>query len=161
MKLLLAFIAIGAVLAFHGENPAVPAGMIAEVISIKQNICLFEPNKTDGMDEQINGNADAGWQAGINSRWEGVTIAEAADFMGVLPTPPELQLPFKPSITAAEAAAVPDSFDARDAWGAQCPSTKEVRDQANCGSCWAFGMLSIISLTKKQPLLHFLLSSLP
>jgi cathepsin B len=36
--------------------------------------------------------------------------------------------------------ALPDDFDWRtDARAAQCPSLKEIRDQANCGSCWAFG----------------------
>lgn len=77
-----------------------------------------------------------GWVAGANTRWEGVSFKEAADFMGVLPTPPELQLPLKAPISNAEAAGIPDSFDARDQWGDKCPSVKEVRDQANCGSCW-------------------------
>jgi len=34
---------------------------------------------------------------------------------------------------------LPESFDAREKWGSTCPSTKEVRDQGSCGSCWAFG----------------------
>ncbi|KAJ8961325.1 hypothetical protein NQ317_012390 [Molorchus minor] len=32
---------------------------------------------------------------------------------------------------------IPESFDAREKWS-NCSSLKEIRDQANCGSCWAF-----------------------
>ena len=31
---------------------------------------------------------------------------------------------------------LPDSFDSREKWGSICPSTKEIRDQGSCGSCW-------------------------
>jgi len=35
--------------------------------------------------------------------------------------------------------APPTAFDSRTQWGAMCASTGEIRDQSNCGSCWAFG----------------------
>jgi cathepsin B len=53
-------------------------------------------------------------------------------------------VPIKPSISAAEAAALPTDFDGRTAWP-NCPSVSEIRDQANCGSCWAFGAVSAIT----------------
>lgn len=40
--------------------------------------------------------------------------------------------------------ALPDNFDARTKW-TNCPTLKEVRDQGNCGSCWAFGAVEAMS----------------
>ena len=39
---------------------------------------------------------------------------------------------------------LPENFDARDEYP-NCDSIKEVRDQANCGSCWAFGAVEAMS----------------
>ena len=39
---------------------------------------------------------------------------------------------------------LPDSFDLREKY-ANCESLKEIRDQANCGSCWAFGAAEVMS----------------
>ncbi|GFR96986.1 cathepsin B [Elysia marginata] len=39
---------------------------------------------------------------------------------------------------------LPETFDPREKWP-NCKSIKEVRDQANCGSCWAFGSVEAMS----------------
>ncbi|UMM37955.1 hypothetical protein L5515_009557 [Caenorhabditis briggsae] len=39
---------------------------------------------------------------------------------------------------------LPDTFDARDQWP-DCKSLKFIRNQASCGSCWAFGAAEVIS----------------
>ena len=39
---------------------------------------------------------------------------------------------------------LPDQYDPREAYP-NCESLKEVRDQANCGSCWAFGAVEAMS----------------
>ncbi|KAK6755388.1 hypothetical protein RB195_014013 [Necator americanus] len=41
-------------------------------------------------------------------------------------------------------AAIPDSFDARVQWP-QCSSISNIRDQSDCGSCWAFGAAEAMS----------------
>ncbi|CAB3398849.1 unnamed protein product [Caenorhabditis bovis] len=43
-----------------------------------------------------------------------------------------------------EAASIPASFDARAKWP-HCSSIKLVRDQTNCGSCWAFSTAETMS----------------
>ncbi|EGT44629.1 hypothetical protein CAEBREN_31940 [Caenorhabditis brenneri] len=39
---------------------------------------------------------------------------------------------------------LPDTFDSREQWP-ECKSIKLIRNQATCGSCWAFGAAEIIS----------------
>ena len=39
---------------------------------------------------------------------------------------------------------LPENFDAREEYP-NCESIKEIRDQANCGSCWAFGAVEAMS----------------
>jgi cathepsin B len=47
-------------------------------------------------------------------------------------------------LTHADVKDLPENFDARDEWP-NCPTIKEVRDQASCGSCWAFGAVEAMS----------------
>ncbi|VDM68681.1 unnamed protein product [Strongylus vulgaris] len=39
---------------------------------------------------------------------------------------------------------IPDRFDAREKWR-DCESIRTIRDQANCGSCWAVSAASVMS----------------
>jgi cathepsin B len=39
---------------------------------------------------------------------------------------------------------IPETFDSREHWP-DCASIKEIRDQASCGSCWAFAVVEAIS----------------
>jgi cathepsin B len=39
---------------------------------------------------------------------------------------------------------LPAEFDSRTAWP-NCPTIQEIRDQGNCGSCWAFGAVEAMS----------------
>ena len=42
------------------------------------------------------------------------------------------------------AAEIPASFDSREKW-TNCASIGTIRNQANCGSCWAFGAVEAMS----------------
>jgi cathepsin B len=39
---------------------------------------------------------------------------------------------------------IPDTFDAREEWP-DCETISDIRDQADCGSCWAFGAVEAMS----------------
>merc|ERR1711959_828382 len=68
-----------------------------------------------------------------------------------------LRLPLKERDADFEATAIPSHFDARLQWD-ECSSIGRIRNQGNCGSCWAFGATEtledrfcIFSKGKSQP----------
>jgi len=91
-----------------------------------------------------NSKGDSTWVAGVNPRFATMTLGEAKHLCGVLPGGPKLPV-IEPNLTPEQIAAIPTDFDARKQWGAKCPSVSEVRDQANCGSCWAFGAVEAMT----------------
>lgn len=65
--------------------------------------------------------------------------------MGTIPTPVHM-IP-KERYTPLETLKslnLPENYDLREAYP-DCESIQEVRDQSNCGSCWAFGTVEAIS----------------
>jgi cathepsin B len=99
---------------------------------------LSQPAHNDEMIAAVNSNPASTWVAGRNMIFEGATLAQAKVRMGTLEnTDPSSFLPYKAPVNMMD---LPEDFDWRtDDRAANCPSLKEIRDQANCGSCWAFG----------------------
>merc|ERR1719428_611403 len=85
------------------------------------------------------------WVAGRNPIFEAASLADVKVRLGTLQNVnPQSFLPYKPQPPLDFA--LPDEFDWRtDPRAAKCPSLKEVRDQANCGSCWAFGSVEAMT----------------
>ncbi|KAK7071918.1 hypothetical protein SK128_018896 [Halocaridina rubra] len=82
------------------------------------------------------------WKAGRNFP-EGTAMDTLRRLVGVLSDPEGFQLPLRES-KIPEAFEIPFSFDAREQWP-DCPSIFEIRDQGNCGSCWAVAAVSVMS----------------
>ncbi|XP_076129034.1 cathepsin B-like [Alosa pseudoharengus] len=78
------------------------------------------------------------WRA--DSSFQGSDSSYVESLCGTIlngPKLPYIELP-------VEHVSLPDTFDAREQWP-NCPTIQQIRDQGNCGSCWAFGAVEAIS----------------
>ncbi|KAM9354992.1 cathepsin Bb [Pholidichthys leucotaenia] len=90
--------------------------------------------------EMINfiNKANTTWTAGQN--FHNADISYVRGLCGVILNGPKL-----PEVSHnLRGIRLPDSFDARQEWP-NCPTIKQIRDQGNCGSCWAFGAVEAMS----------------
>ena len=85
------------------------------------------------------------WTASLSSPVARMSLEDVrAQLLGV-PDPRLFHAGFeRVNYTAAEHAAAPAAYDPREQYP-QCRSMRMIRDQAWCGSCWAFGAVSSIS----------------
>jgi cathepsin B len=104
--------------------------------------------------DHVNGLEGSTWTAGSNSRFLGKPLGWSKNLCGALSLEdeealaslPQGQKDFlleatkeenraRPSLTLKEPLA--DSFDARENWP-KCTTIGDIRDQSDCGCCWAF-----------------------
>lgn len=82
------------------------------------------------------------WKAAPTNRFQ--SVSDIRRVLGVIKNPNDQEpLPQK-SYPADQLKDLPTEFDARVKWP-NCPTIKEIRDQSNCGSCWAFGAVEAMS----------------
>jgi len=82
------------------------------------------------------------WKAEVNQIYEHGDPNKVLHLMGVYPPAPwQKRLRTLKSLPKGP---IPSQFDPREAWPL-CESIKEVRDQSNCGSCWAHSVVETIT----------------
>jgi cathepsin B len=87
----------------------------------------------ENMINRINSHPKASWKAKAHKQFEGKTLEHVRGMLGTfLPIRETLHIPRE---TTPANAPVPKSFDARTKWP-KCIG--KIRDQQQCGSCWAF-----------------------
>merc|ERR1711907_770498 len=104
---------------------------------------LQAPAVTNELIAAVNNDESSGWKAGENARFTNTTLEQAKVLMGTLQNDDKSTwLPYK----AVKPIDIPTEFDWRtDTRAKSCSSVSEIRDQSNCGSCWAFGSVEAMS----------------
>jgi cathepsin B len=78
------------------------------------------------------------WVAGENANFKGWTVSQAKRLLGWKPNGQKL-----PQIKHEKKVAIPDSWSAATQWP-NCAVISTIYDQAECGSCWAFGCVEAV-----------------
>eukprot|EP01089_Gocevia_fonbrunei_P000568 TRINITY_DN1057_c0_g1_i1.p1 TRINITY_DN1057_c0_g1~~TRINITY_DN1057_c0_g1_i1.p1 ORF type:complete len:339 (+),score=73.96 TRINITY_DN1057_c0_g1_i1:42-1019(+) len=99
------------------------------------NHSLNKPALNDDLIASINGKG-LPWKAGRNSRFEGMTLAQSKQLLGLKAFTSDSEPRPYPVKTSSSIKDLPTHFDARTQWP-HC--VHPVLNQGDCGSCWAFG----------------------
>jgi cathepsin B len=109
------------------------------VAAFGQRVDLSKPAIDKDMIEELNKDEKRTWEAGVNEIFVGKTLKDVRDMLisrdFFVQNEPIDTLP-------ASNAIAPTQFDSRTQW----PSCiHPIRDQARCGSCWAFAASEVLS----------------
>jgi len=89
--------------------------------------------------------ANVSWKAKVAVRWENLSLSEIKAQLNSYSMPVNYSdpPPTLPPLDEELVAALPAVFNGLDAWPSGC--VHPIRDQGNCGSCWAFSVSETLS----------------
>jgi cathepsin B len=102
-----------------------------------------QPVNYGSLIDEINADPTSTWKAGVNPVFEGLTLKDVKKKLlgarAINLIPGNYPAPLKTSYAKTD---LPDSFDAATKWP-NC--IHAIRNQAQCGSCWAFAASEVLS----------------
>lgn len=105
--------------------------------SVAEMLLAEQPKDLASVIETVN-NSSANWVAGENQKFTGASHKEIRQLMGTV-VDPEWTITGHVKEFDTVNADFPVNFDARVNWPECEPVINHVRDQSDCGSCWAHG----------------------
>jgi len=107
-------------------------------IQTSKELDMTDPLAFVGIAKQVNA-AAVGWTADPSASGRFTSLSHVQMLLGTYQKGhPQWENVSLPSYNQAEPVALADSFDPRTQWP-KCTVINKVRNQAGCGSCWAFG----------------------
>lgn len=112
---------------------------MCETEDVLDMLMAEQPLNLDKHVEAVNSNPNSTWVAGDNDKFIGASKKEVRALMGTVVDPNWTIKGHAKQTPEVVNDALPESFDARVQWPECEPVINHVRDQSNCGSCWAHG----------------------
>ena len=106
--------------------------------SVAEMLLAERPKDLSAHIEFVNNSPNATWTAGENAKFTGASHKEVRKLMGTVVDPAWRITGHMKTYDTANMD-LPTNFDAREHWPECEPVINHVRDQSDCGSCWAHG----------------------
>ncbi|KAG5473741.1 hypothetical protein LSCM1_04371 [Leishmania martiniquensis] len=131
-------------------KPVLLVVAVLTVMLVTAGIGLYvEPRNTPLLGKrfvaEVNAKAKGQWTASAENGYlvTGKSLEELRKLMGVISMSTD-DVPPRVFSDEEQQQELPESFDAAEHWP-HCVTIGEIRDQSNCGSCWAFAAVEAIS----------------